>query len=210
MNEKEKLLDSEEVVGTPEVSEGAEAAEAPAPEAEKAPEAQEAPVRDGAALLGELIGALAPRERATLLAVLERLKEASTAAENDKILSQMEAEGFAGIRDRQAELDAMAESFPWLASLSPRERYEAAYYLTRGQRQSAPTREELLNALLSDAALQRELAARRYDLARRRYATLPPTVHTEGVAPATVKPTPKTLGEAGEEAKRYLRFQNRT
>ncbi len=190
---------------------GEAAAEAVAEMAEGAVAEADAPeLRDGAALLRDFIAALQPAERATLLAALEHLQEAELSREAERVLTEMNGEAaFAGILDVRPALDGLISRFSWLAALPVRERYEAAYYLDRGMKTAAPTREQLLSALLSDSALMRVLAARRYDMAKRQKATLPPYTAPHGRAPAAVKAPPSNLGEAGEEAKRYLRFSAR-
>lgn len=103
-----------------------------------------------------------------------------------------------------------------LAALAPDEREElkaACVSLLRAARADwqktaarEPTREETIERLLSDRSLLRELAVRRAQILKKKAAGLPPLPRVGRTAvPVTVVRPPKTIREATNAARRYLR-----
>ena len=171
---------------------------------------------------GDLSGAAAflatlpEREREALIGALahllesERLQKAAAArAEEDAAIAQMEGSPvFAGISARKDAIRALSGAVAWLSSLPLYERLAAAYYIDRGMRYGEPTREDLLEAALADKALGRELARRTGEENARTAAAMPPVRKRRGpsATPASVKEAPRTIAQATDEAKKFLRF----
>ena len=166
--------------------------------------------------LAAFFAALSPREKEALLGALahlaesERAKErAAAAAEEERALAEMEEmENFRGIAARKGALSALCRAVPWLGALPLYERLSAAYYIDRGMRYGEVTREELLEAALSDPALGAALALHTHKANARTGASLPPAIkkRATSAAPAGTKAKPRTLAEASDAAKKFLRF----
>lgn len=167
-------------------------------------------------LLGGFLAVLSPKEKRMLIAALARLAESERLSaararreEELRAIAEMDAcPTFAGIATRADAVFALCETVPWLAELPLHERLSAAYFIDRGMRYGEPTKEDLLRAVLSDTELQAALAKQHFEAQKRGAAALPPVSARRGSgrAPATVKASPKTLAEASEEAKKFLRF----
>ncbi len=170
----------------------------------------------GAGALTAFLAVLSPKERKMLLAALARLAESERLREEEakreeerRAIAEMDRSPvFAGIASRTDAILALCRAVPWLSELPVCERLSAAYYIDRGMRYGEPTREDLLRAVLSDKELQAALEAHRHEARARGEALLPPVSSRRGTgrAPAAVKERPKTLAEASDEAKKYLRF----
>ena len=192
--------------------EEAEPAEKPAEE-EAGEEAGEAISQGAREAFAAFLSALSPQDKQVLCAVLGRLQdyeraraEQARAAAEAACLLEMEREpAFAGIREQVDGMQALISRLPWLQALPVRERLEAACYMDRGMRWHAPTPQEKLEALLSDPALMRALAERQAALRQAQEKTTPPVRAGAGLAPATAVAKPKSLGEAKQAAKRFLR-----
>ena len=192
--------------------EEAEPAEKPAEE-EAGEEAGEAISQGAREAFAAFLSALSPQDKQVLCAVLGRLQdyeraraEQARAAAEAACLLEMEREpAFAGIREQVDGMQALISRLPWLQALPVRERLEAACYMDRGMRWHAPTPQEKLEALLSDPALMRALAERQAALRQAQEKTTPPVRAGAGLSPATAVAKPKSLGEAKQAAKRFLR-----
>ncbi|MBO5050957.1 MAG: hypothetical protein J6D31_02065 [Clostridia bacterium] len=190
----------------------AEAAEKPAEE-EAEEEAGEAISQGAREAFAAFLSALSPQDKQVLCAVLGRLQdyeraraEQARAAAEAACLLEMEREpAFAGIREQVDRMQALISRLPWLQALPVRERLETACYMDRGMRWHAPTPQEKLEALLSDPALMRALAERQAALRQAQEKTTPPVRAGAGLSPATAVAKPKSLGEAKQAAKRFLR-----
>ncbi len=189
-----------------------EAAEKPAEE-EAGEEAGEAISQGAREAFAAFLSALSPQDKQVLCAVLGRLQdyeraraEQARAAAEAACLLEMEREpAFAGIREQVDGMQALISRLPWLQALPVRERLETACYMDRGMRWHAPTPQEKLEALLSDPALMRALAERQAALRQAQEKTTPPVRAGAGLSPATAVAKPKSLGEAKQAAKRFLR-----
>lgn len=162
-----------------------------------------------AAAWGKFLASLAPKERDTVLAVLSRLaaREAARreAEEEQTVLTEMEGmPAFAGILARRGELRELIGKIGWLRALPIRDRLAAACYLDRGMRLHEPTREEKLEAILSDPALMRALAEKQAAARGARRGALAPAARTGGRMPANLPKPPKDLHEAGLAAKQFF------
>ena len=192
--------------------EEAEPAEKPAEE-EAGEEAGEAISQGAREAFAAFLSALSPQDKQVLCAVLGRLQdyararaEQARAAAEAACLLEMEREpAFAGIREQVDGMQALISRLPWLQALPVRERLETACYMDRGMRWHAPTPQEKLEALLSDPALMRALAERQAALRQAQEKTTPPVRAGAGLSPATAVAKPKSLGEAKQAAKRFLR-----
>lgn len=203
-----------------EVAEAEESATVEETEAAEKPTEEEAGEKAGEAIsqgareaFAAFLSALSPQDKQVLCAVLGRLQdyeraraEQARAAAEAACLSEMEREpAFAGIREQADGMQALISKLPWLQALPVRERLEAACYMDRGMRWHAPTPQEKLEALLSDPALMRALAERQAALRLAQEKTTPPVRAGAGLSPATAVAKPKSLGEAKQAAKRFLR-----
>ena len=162
-----------------------------------------------AAAWGKFLSSLSPDERETLIGVLTRLatREAARreAEEEQAILAEMDSmPAFAGILSRRGELDALIGRIGWLRALPMRDRLAAACYLDRGMRLHEPTREEKLEAILSDPALMRALAEKQAMARAAGRGAFAPTARAGGRMPANLPKPPKDLREAGLAAKQYF------
>jgi hypothetical protein len=166
--------------------------------------------------LAGFLAVLSPKEKKMLLAALARLAESERLREEEakreealRTIAEMDKSPvFAGIASRADAIFALCRAVPWLSELPTCEQLSAAYYIDRGMRYGEPTKEDLLRAVLSDGELQAALEEHRHKARKRSEAALPPVSSRRGTGrvPATVKAHPKTLAEASEEAKKYLRF----
>lgn len=164
------------------------------------------------AALAQLFASLDGHDKQALLSLITRFREmaeagraAQMAAEEEACLCEMEGQpAFCGIRGRLQAMHGLISGVPWLQALPLRERLAAACYIDRGMQLHAPTREEKLQAVLSDPALLRALAERQATLQSATQKSTPPIL-SGGRAPAVVKAPPRSLSEARDEAKRYLR-----
>lgn len=194
----------------------ATAAEELAPEEAKEEQLTEAAAPAQENTLAAFFAALSPREREVLLGALAHLAEserererAAAVAEEERAIAEMEeTEGFLGIGERKEALRALCLAVPWLGALPLYERLSAAYYIDRGMRYGEVTREDLLEAALSDPALGAALALQTQRANAETGASLPPVGKKRGTtaAPASKKKPPRTLAEASDAAKRFLRF----
>lgn len=218
----EQVLPPDEAADAPLTEAAAEAvAEAVAESPASAPD--EAPAPDVQATAdtdlsraAALLATLPPQEQAALIGALahlcesERMREEAMArAEEEAAIAEMEGTPvFAGISARADAIRALSGAVGWLSALPLYERLAAAYYIDRGMRYGEPTKEDLLEAALSDSALGRELALQASRENARTAAALPPVQRKRGLsrAPAAVKAAPRTLKEATDEAKKFLRF----
>ncbi len=172
--------------------------------------------KSDADLLSAFLAAISDTERAALLGALSRLadaerlqaREAERAAEEEALAEMGRAPAFFDIKERRDAIRALCSSVAWLRELPLYERLAAAYYIDRGARFGEPTREDLLRTVLSDEELMRELSLRRREAKARVTETLPPVGRTAGIGstPATVKKSPRSLDEARDAAKKFLRF----
>ena len=159
---------------------------------------------------------LSPREREALIGAISHLAEserereaARLRAEEEAAIAEMEGHaGFHGIAERADAIRALTAAVSWLSALPLHERLSAAYYIDRGMRYGEPTREDLLAAALSDPAIGAALAEATHKERARVGLGLPPVPKKKGTggAPATVKAAPRSLNEATEAAKKFLRF----
>lgn len=166
--------------------------------------------------LAAFLAVLSPKDKKMLREVLARLAESERQREAEEkrkqtlhaIAEMDKSPCFTGIAARADAILALCHSVPWLAALPTCERLSAAYYIDRGMRYGEPTKEDLLHALLSDSDLQAALEMHRRAALEEGGHTLPPVLSRRGAgrAPATVKERPRTLTEASDEAKKYLRF----
>ncbi len=157
------------------------------------------------------LASLAPGDKEALLSVLTRLaaREAARREEEEEAACLTEMEGmpaFAGISARRGEIDDLIARIGWLRALPMRDRLAAACYLDRGMRLHEPTREEKLEAVLSDPALLRALAEKQAMARAAKRGALAPTAHAGGRMPANLPKPPKDLGEAGLAAKQYFQI----
>lgn len=167
--------------------------------------------------LADLFSSLSLRDRAMLMQALQRMlageRERAAQeerAEEEAAMAEMDAmPAFAGILDRAEAVRELIARLDWLRALPMHERLSAALYLDRGMRLREPTPAEKLESVLADPALLRALAEKEALSREAERATRPPAVKGANGSrmPARVPKKPKSLAEAGEEAKHYFKIR---